>query len=105
MEKFNLEEYTDTLRRSFLRMEKPRNDWRLLLASSFVVLLMLAAFSFYLFIQISKDEIFISQTEEVIIIDTLNRSLLNETLDAFREKASRLKEIQRKRPKVIDPTG
>lgn len=108
MDKFDLdffEEYTDKLRRSFLRVEKPQNDWRLILVSNFIILIIFIVFSFYLFIQISEDDIFISEVEDGALIDSLNRSLLNDTLDDFREKSSFFEGIQNNRPKVIDPTG
>lgn len=106
MDKFNLdffEEYTDKLRKSFLRMEKPQNDWRFILISNFIVLVLFAVFSFYLFIQISEDDIFISEIENSVFIETLNRNLLNETINDFREREDRFSKIQSKKPKVIDP--
>lgn len=107
MDKFDLdffEEYTDKLRRSFLRVEKPRNDWRFILITNFTILVIFAAFSFYLFIKISEDDIFISDVENDIVIDTVNRSLLNETVEDFRERRKSFEGIQSKKSKVIDPS-
>lgn len=106
MTKINLdwfEEYTDKIRRAFLRIENPQNDWRVILVSGVMVLSLFVVFSFYLFIQINEGDIFISETSDDVVINSINRTLLNETLNVLREKNDLFNEIKRSKPIVIDP--
>ena len=78
----------------------PSRDWAI---SLLVALLVTVAFVFWggsLFLEINKE----STSEGVEKTNTINRSLLTEVLEVYREKNTNFEVLQKSLPKTIDPS-
>ena len=88
-----------------LKMEMtPRSDWRTLFIIFTILVIAVGSASFYIFVQIERDEIFLHKEGEQLRARTFNTQKLKETLKAFEQKNADLDMLRAKRPSVIDPS-
>ena len=88
-----------------LKMEMtPRSDWRTLFIIFTILVIAVGSASFYIFVQIERDEIFLAKEGEQLRARTFNAQKLKDTLKAFEQKNADLDMLRAKRPSVIDPS-
>ena len=78
-------------------------DWKIIFSVFVVTVLISALFSIYLFLQTSQGEIFIVHRNNVSL-DTINRTLLDDTLSFFENKERRFIEMSENKPRFVDPS-
>ncbi|HJO89899.1 MAG: hypothetical protein QGH85_02175 [Candidatus Pacebacteria bacterium] len=78
--------------------------WGIIIAVFVVLNIGIIAFSGYLFLEINEGDIFKVEQDITVIVDTIDRKLLSETLDSFDAMENEIKELKEKRPSVIDPS-
>jgi len=64
----------------------PYQDWRTLVIVSCIVVLVFLFFSVSIFRQVNKGEFFMSLKKEEVRVDSIDRTALKNTLDAFANK-------------------
>ena len=79
-------------------------SWKMLLVAFTVVKVGVIIFSSYLFFRINSGEIFIVKQDTAISVDTINRTLLKDTIESFEKKAIEFEQLKTNRPDVIDPS-
>jgi type II secretory pathway component PulC len=79
-------------------------DWHMLLIIFIIVTIVAVSFSVYLFMQINKGEIFVVKQDESVLSDSIDRTLLKETLSLYEEKSRNFEELKINRPSVVDPS-
>jgi len=82
----------------------PKYAWNIIVCMFVVINISLMAFSGYLFLKISSGDIFKIESDVSVMIDTIDRTLLRDTLEVFEKKEIELEELKKKRPSVIDPS-
>src|SRR3989338_36148 len=88
-----------------LKMEMtPRSDWRTLFIIFTILVIAVGSASFYIFVQIERDEIFLHKEGEQLRARTFNTQKLKETLKAFEQKNADLDMLRAERPSIIDPS-
>ena len=90
-----------------LKMEMtPRSDWRTLFIIFTILVIAVGSASFYIFVQIERDEIFLAKAKEgeQLRVRTFNAQKLKDTLKAFEQKNSDLDMLRAERPSIIDPS-
>lgn len=93
------------------RINKIRNGfnmskiWNIMLVSFTFAIVVIVVVSLYLFFQISSGEIFLVEQKTSVSVRTINRTLMQETIDSFDTKAREFKSLKStSRSKVIDPS-
>lgn len=81
-----------------------KHAWKITVYVFTVINIGVIAFSVYLFLQINEGDIFKSEQDISVTVDTIDRKLLSETLESFEKMEDELRELKNKRPSVIDPS-
>ena len=88
-----------------LKMEMtPRSDWRTLFIIFTILVIAVGSVSFYIFVQIERDEIFLAKEGEQLRVRTFNAQKLKDTLKAFEQRKAGLDTLRIERPHIIDPS-
>lgn len=82
----------------------PERDWKILLAVFATLICLVIIFSFYLFAQINKGELFTVKYGKSTTAETIDKSLLNEIISFFEERQQNFDKLKNNRPKIIDPS-
>src|SRR3989344_2284838 len=72
-------------------------DWRIVLISFVIFVLVVGAFNFYLFFRINRGDVFLTNPESAKI-ETLDRTALRQIIDTFEKRAERFSELQETPP-------
>lgn len=83
---------------------EPFRDWGLLLSLFFALLLIVGGIHFYMFLQISHDEIFQASGEQAGVTKQLNEKGLSEVLIIYNGKKETFDTLKTNPPKVVDPS-
>lgn len=79
--------------------------WNIILTLFVIVNIVIIAISSYLFFQIKEGEIFLVERDTSISIETINRTLMSDTIELFNMKAREFKSLKAvSKSKVIDPS-
>jgi len=81
----------------------PHRDWALVLIIFTVVTIGSVAGSAYLFLQISKGEIFLVEPEQTRTLETIDQALLSKTLFFYEEQKRQHALLQENPPSLADP--
>lgn len=88
-----------------LKMEMtPHSDWRTLVIIFAILVIAVGAASFYIFIQIERDEIFLAEEMEKVDMKTFDTQKLEDTIQAFEQRKEDLEILRAERPRIIDPS-
>lgn len=88
-----------------LKMEiTPHTDWRMLIIVFVVIVIIVAGASFYIFVQIEKDEIFTAQGDNKPKEKIITASKLKDTINQFEQKKAQLEKLRTERPHIVDPS-
>lgn len=88
-----------------LKMEMtPHSDWRTLVIIFAILVIVAGALSFYIFIQIDRDEIFLAKEAGSVSVRTFNTQKLKDTIKIFEQRKRDLEVIRLERPHIIDPS-
>lgn len=79
-------------------------DWRRFLIIFFILIMLVLAFSLYLFSKISEDDIFQVEVNSSSRVETIDRERLRQTLDYFDQKEKNLEQILKTKLDIIDPS-
>ena len=82
----------------------PRSDWRTLFIIFTILVIAVGSVSFYIFVQIERDEIFLAKEGEQLRVRTFNAQKLKDTLKAFEQRRADLETLRAERPHIIDPS-
>lgn len=82
----------------------PHRDWRILVITFAVLVVAVGFASFYIFVQIERDEIFIAKEGEKAHARIFNTQKLKDTIKTFEEKKATLEILRTERPPIIDPS-
>lgn len=80
-----------------------RRDWLIIFPLFLIILVGTIFFSAYLFLEINKGDLYVLPVGSNQRIETINRVLLTETLDAFEVKASRFSSFTERPPAIPSP--
>ncbi|MEK7461624.1 MAG: hypothetical protein AAB586_00950 [Patescibacteria group bacterium] len=83
----------------------PEADWKIIFVSSVMFMVLIIAFSIFMFREINRGSIFVTETpviQEEQIIDT---SLLKETVLYYQNKALEFKKLKSSAPSGTDPSA
>ena len=80
----------------------PYRDWKILVNTFFVVLVMLVAVHVYVFVQLSNDTLF-AQKDTTDTVITFNKDKLLKTVDHYDAKAVKYDDLLQTKPAVVDP--
>ncbi len=88
-----------------LKMEMtPHSDWRTLVIIFTILVIAVGSASFYIFVQIERDEIFLAKEGEKTNVKTLDTQRLKDTIKAFEQRKTDLETLRAERPSIIDPS-
>jgi flagellar basal body-associated protein FliL len=88
-----------------LKMEiTPRKDWQLLVVFFVVLAVIVAATSFYIFVHIENDEIFLAKGEDRPALKVFNAAKLKNIIQTLRSREEDLANLKANRPHVVDPS-
>lgn len=88
-----------------LKMEiTPHRDWRILVVVFAVLVIIVAAVSFYSFMHIGNDDIFLSRGGDRSAVKMLDTQKLKNIIQAFQARADELAGMRANRPHVVDPS-
>lgn len=79
-------------------------DWKILVSIFLVINIFIAAGSFYLFIKINKEEVFLLEYTGLILVDRIDKDRLNEVVEIFEDKKERFELLLKQKPKIADPS-
>lgn len=82
----------------------PKHAWKVTIFVFTVLNVGIIAFSVYLFFQINEGDIFKIKQDATITVNTIDRTLLSDTLEIFEKRENELKELKKNRPGIIDPS-
>ncbi|MBI5816955.1 MAG: hypothetical protein HZB09_00855 [Candidatus Yonathbacteria bacterium] len=82
----------------------PHRDWRILVIAFAVFVIGVGVASFYIFVQIDRDEIFVAKEGEKASTKTFNTQKLKDTIKAFEQRKTVLEALRAERPHIIDPS-
>ena len=80
-----------------------RRDWLIMFLLSLVAFVGVIFFSFFLFLEINKGDLYVVAAGSGQRIETIDRTLLAETLDSFEIKARRFSELTEHPPSIPSP--
>ena len=84
--------------------EKANNDWRSILLGFVILALGAVAMSFYVFIKVSKGEIFTVASETNSVKTDVDEEALESVMTHFQERKIYLDTLRANPPKRIDPS-
>ena len=82
----------------------PHRDWRRLVIIFAIFVIAVGAASFYIFIQIERDEIFVAKEGEKVSARMFNTQKLKDTIKTFEQKSADIEILRTERPRIIDPS-
>ena len=85
-------------------ISNPKHAWKTIIYVFVVLNIGIIFFNGYLFLEISDGDIFKIEQDVIIKIDTIDRTLLRETLEVFDGMEMELEELKKNRPSIIDPS-
>lgn len=80
-----------------------QRDWLIMFFFSLVAFVGVIFFSFFLFLEINKGDLYVITAGSGQRIETIDRTLLAETLDSFEIKAIRFSELTEHPPSIPSP--
>ena len=80
-----------------------QRDWLVMFSLFVVVLIGVTFFSVYLFLEINKGDLYVVSASSTVRVETINRSLLNETLATLEERALRFSGLTERPPAIPSP--
>ena len=80
------------------------NNWKIIIILFLISNILIAMWSFYLFIKINKEEVSFLETSGLIWVDRIDKDKLLEVVQIFEDKKKHLKELSDERPKISDPS-
>ena len=75
---------------------KPIRDWRILLISTLVIVVVMAIFAFYFYVQIDKGKLFVVKVSKTQNDTKINEVLLKKTVNDINSRKASLNEIRNK---------
>lgn len=97
--------FTELRDKDKLKMEMtPRSDWRTLVIVFVVLVIAVGSASFYIFIQIDRDEIFLAEEGEKARVKAFDAQKLKDTIQDFEQRKTDLETLRAERPNIIDPS-
>lgn len=72
----------------------PYEDWRVIVLVSGLVTLILLSYSVRMFMQISQGDFFVGGNKKEVRVDTIDRTALKETLDAYTLKKVNFEDLK-----------
>jgi len=72
----------------------PYTDWKIAMAVSLFLGVIIISFSAYIFFGIRKGDLFLVPVKEIVVPKALNQGVLQDILDHFETKAEKFKELQ-----------
>lgn len=82
----------------------PKRDWRILLVSTFAVVLVMAGISLYLYIQINNGTLFVTLTENTEIEVKIDKVLLEKTINDINVRKTTLGDVIQNKSIPADPS-
>jgi hypothetical protein len=83
---------------------RPTHMWHMILTLSFVLVLIAGALSWYLYIQIVRDEAFKASPKSPSNSALIKHSKLNEVLTEYKERETKFNELKEAAPVIQDPS-
>lgn len=87
------------IRRSFSIKE----IWDIILLMFAIVNIIVIGLSVFLFFEINNGELFITEEDRNISVETIDRKLLKDTIELFEMKAIEFENLKYNAPNIIDP--
>ncbi|MDP6387962.1 MAG: hypothetical protein QGG63_01670 [Candidatus Pacebacteria bacterium] len=81
-----------------------KHAWKIIILVFMVLNIGIIAFSSYLFFQINDGDIFTVEQDIMISVETIDRTLLRETLSSFEEMERELEDLRERRSRIVDPS-
>lgn len=79
-------------------------DWKMLLISSVIIMVVVAFVNAYLFFQINNEQLFQAGLKEPPVAIGIDKERLERAIKEFEIKAERFDALSREAPKVADPS-
>lgn len=77
--------------------------WRVIFITFIMVIIFIIGISVYIFFRINNGEIFLAENDENVQIETINRVLLEETIEAFEMKKLEFERLKNNKPNIKNP--
>jgi len=105
----NINEYILKFLRSvrsagFDRMSHPARDWTALFVIFITLIVIALVFSVSLLLQVQQSEFAAVEQKGIQAVDTIDRILLEETLEVFMKKERAFNELKSALPQITDPS-
>lgn len=82
----------------------PEADWKIIFISAVLLIILAIASSVFIFVKIDKGEVFALDKSLERKGETLNISLLRETVSYYQNKASEFEKIKNTKVSAVDPS-
>ncbi len=82
----------------------PKNDWMILLTTTFIVLCIMVVVSFYFYTQIDQGKFFMTEAIDKTKEIKIDTSLLKKTVDDINLRENLSTKIRDNRPNIADPS-
>ncbi|MDO8572735.1 MAG: hypothetical protein Q7S11_03135 [bacterium] len=88
-----------------LKMEMtPHSDWRMLFVIFTILIVAVGSASYYIFLRIQHDDIFLAKENEMVRVRTFNTQKLKDTIGIFEQRKKELEMLRAEKPSIIDPS-
>jgi len=79
-------------------------DWRVVVAVFLSLNILIIASSFYLFVKINKEEIFLLENTGLVWVDRIDKGKLLDAVNLYEQREDEFQSLLRKRPQISDPS-
>jgi hypothetical protein len=79
-------------------------DWQVMVLMSSVIFIGIVSFCYYVFEGISREEIFLSESKEKVIVGSISQDLLETVLSYYNSRATHFADTKGSLPSAIDPS-
>ena len=109
MSKFTFKNFTGSLHfrrgNGYKREEiNPRRDWTIFIIIFVILSIAVIAFNAYIYMKINKGGFFITSSKDEILIESINRSDLENVINFYEIKEKKFQENKSKKPDTVDPS-
>lgn len=77
--------------------------WKIILITFIVFTALIVGISGYIFFRINSGELFLVENKETVQIDTINRALLEDTIEAFEMKKIEFERLKNNKIQIKNP--
>jgi hypothetical protein len=84
--------------------EKSNHDWKIIIVSFIILAIIILAGSLYMFIGVSRGDIFLVEQKTEGVVQTINKDELANTVKFFESRKAHFEELKANRPTVGDPS-